>query len=86
MFVVKPKCWCCSCANQSQKHEGCKACWVRDDVQGWIDTLKGMAPKNQMREDHGTGFGCPAPDRDQCPGWEAKQIKPTLSNKATPHE
>lgn len=62
---VKPGCWCCSCVHQSAKHEGCKMCHIRDDVQAWLDnTDSGM--------DHGTGFLCPKPDRDRCPGWEPR--------------
>jgi hypothetical protein len=61
----KPACWCCSCIHQSAKQEGCKACWLRDDVQQWIDKKDGL-----IHQDHGVGFLCPPTDRPQCPGWE----------------
>lgn len=60
-----PKCWCCSCVNQSARHEGCKACWFRDDVQQWLDRKGETA-------DHETGFACPLPGEQRCPGWEPK--------------
>lgn len=63
--VEGPVCWCCSCVHQSKKHEGCKACWLRDDVQDWIDKKDGL-----LYRDHGVGFLCPPRERPQCPGWE----------------